>query len=527
MDTLDIIAAIVVAFNYLILIPLMIYGLYMFYKYQTKGVQMIFERNSTIVYAIHILSIFGVMTERTMLVGVTVWHNIPLPTRFIYLFWSIWGWGVIWLFVVKCYMLHYRQRYNRAITDRSWRSDIDPLDYNWYITHKNTFGRTRLVIRLACIPYFISVALNGIVWPFVVGEGFGLDFLMLILASIPTMISFAIFFKSRSLSDIHGIRDELFLQCVIMATMCLLYFVVFILTHFAEDLKRKYPIDLLRFQRLSDIFVIDGAVIAFTIVSTYYPLYLMKCNASVDSIMLSQRTRNEVKSKSNLQSMNRVMNNYNTLRIFMNYLVSELSTENILFLMEVIQIKYEYQKRKNFVVRLLENVIDFNIKPLDIEYYKTEKYFTYLFQDNECIMTRLSLPIEMPKSVIITQNEDDLGQQMTALYNKYIVTESLNIPYYVSEHLADVFETKYVGTESQIFNVFDECAIEIMMLLNCSFARFITKSKLCQAISEHINMDETEEHINMDDVAFKELLNSDDLRIIVNEERIIAKEMNK
>eukprot|EP01083_Nonionella_stella_P037287 101651_1 len=505
MDTIDIAASIVVGFNYLILTPLIIYGLYLFYKYKLKGVQMICERNSTIVYAIHILCLVGILIERTMLVGVNVWHNIPLPTWVIYLFWSVWGWGVIWLFVVKCYMLHYRQRYNRAIADRSWRSDIDPLDSNWYINHKNTFGTARYVIHWACIPYSISVALNGIIWPFLVGEGFGLDMLMLILAGIPTMISFVIFFKVRSLNDIHGIRNELFLQSVIMAAMCFLYFVVFIISHFSEDLKRRFPVNLIRFQWLSYVIVIDGVVIAFTIVGTYYPYCLIKRK-------VSEQGEKQAKTKSNLQSMNRIMNNYNTLRIFMNYLVSELSTENMLFLMEVIQIKYQYQKRNDFVVRTVENMIDFNVKPLDIEYFKTEKYFTYLFQERGLIMTRLSLPIEIPKSIIITQNESNLYEQMMALYNKYIVTESLNIPYYVREHLDDIFGTQYVGTESQIFNVFDECAIEIMMLLNHSFARFVTKSKVYQTIAEHIDM---EDAVNiMDDVAFKELLNSNELQII-------------
>eukprot|EP01083_Nonionella_stella_P087148 242315_1 len=232
-----------------------------------------------------------------------------------------------------------------------------------------------------------------------------------------------------------------------------------------------------------------------------------------------------------VNSMNMVWIKYDSFKLFMDHLVSEFCAENALFLVELVQIKHDYQKRNNFRVivsksrdgksdELLE--IDFDLDPLTGAPYTSEqdRYFTYLFNETGSIRTRISIPIQIPQSYIVSQHKNDLCGQMLSLYRKYI--DQLNIPYSIHQSLDECFgsESYASSAEETLFNAMDECAAEILTLLEGSYVRFISTDSF-GSILEAIKMESENNKLLSNVQIMKQLLNSEGMFI-----RKVSEEIN-
>ena len=109
---------------------------------------------------------------------------------------------------------------------------------------------------------------------------------------------------------------------------------------------------------------------------------------------------------------------------------------------------------------------------------------SYIFHNDGSIYIRIELPPKLPMSTILNNNEN-LVEQMTALYHKYVSNQGmheLNISYDSRKRLKEFFEVKLKkkkdggedDLESFVFNVLDEVAKEILTLMIDSFRRFQT-----------------------------------------------------
>eukprot|EP01084_Bolivina_argentea_P032599 60326_1 len=529
MDSLDIYGIVLCVFNHFILIPIIIYGLVKYNKTKKKQFNIISNRDSFLTNTIHLFCIIGTSLERTLLISIRVWHIIDIKYLWaVYIFYSICWMGALCSFAIKVYLLYFKQQYHMSISHKSWKQNINPNNRDWYIENKNTFGNITYLVKISFIPYILSIIILTL-FPIFAGEGLAIDFITLTLAAIPIWIAFIIFWKARTLNDIYCLRNEVFYECLIIFVVLITYLILFLVTHFNEYLQRKYPVNVLRFEWAGYVILTDGVAVGLCIVSTYYPLYIVK--QKKEEIMLfeeqsidmsaSAATLHSHSRHTNLQDMNQILRDYKLFQSFMSYLVSEFCAENGLFLCELIQIKHHYQMLNKGIVKTSKSIgntdefiiIDFNINPFDTkQIFKTEKetFFTYLCYTDCTIMTKLSLPIEIPKTIILTKYENDLYNQMYALYNKYIKVGSdheLNISYSIRNQLANVFRTcnnLEKHSECDYFNVMDECGIEITGLMQQSFARFATT-----AIFETIKIDK-----NITDAKLKKLLNSKETGII-------------
>ena len=95
--------------------------------------------------------------------------------------------------------------------------------------------------------------------------------------------------------------------------------------------------------------------------------------------------------------------------------------------------------------------------------------FTYLFNDNGQIRVKLTLPLELPQSLILSENGSNLHNQMKQLYRKYIRNNSqfeLNLSHSVRVGLTNFFESTEIHKlpkfkNYKLFNVMDECGMLI------------------------------------------------------------------
>eukprot|EP01084_Bolivina_argentea_P013187 24718_1 len=296
--------------------------------------------------------------------------------------------------------------------------------------------------------------------------------------------------------------------------------------------------------------------------SSYYPLYLikkrkLKPHNSLSTSSLSRQDHLSKKRFSIVKAINEIISEYNSFQKFMIYLVKEFSAENLLWLIELVQIKYEYQINNNNLIQLpkdtiqlkslikeetivneendtpslkpttssvkkkdnsLYQVVDFNIKPLD---NIGDKLYTYLFHNNGSIMTPIYLSPKIPQTIIISENKNNLFLQMKHLYNKYIKISSdneLNISYEVRSSLINYFENVNEDRDYKVFNIMDEVAVEVLQLLQDSFRRFRLTDEFIQ-IQKHEKNEKNKQGNDQNkptELAMKELLNSKKIPVLRN-----------
>eukprot|EP01084_Bolivina_argentea_P251584 421995_1 len=540
MDAISITAIILTSIRLLVMVPIMIYGLYLFNKYSNHD--LLKYRSPLLMNLVGIVTIITQVIERTLMLCITTWQVIPGldiedDVWVVYFIFSIFFWLLFGTFAIKVYNLYYEQQYNISIADMAWKKDINPQNVDWHVTNKNTWGNTIWLLKICSIPYIVSCATDAL-FPLFFGAGLAFDFFHMVMISIPVCVAFIVLYKARSLKDLYRIRDEIFYQSVLVLIGLVGYTVLFLVCHLDYFID-KYGVNLQRFEWTMYSFLTDICAVSFAIVPTLYPIYLIK-HRELDGLSSSIRLENDIHM--GINSMNQIISEYESFKMFMDHLVSAFSAECLLFLVELIQIKHDYQKRNNWIVKIPKRcvgkslpksdilgqkinkdeciIVQFNLNPFNGKEYTDEKdlYFTYLFNETGSIHSKISLPIQIPKSFIVTQNENNLYLQMLCLYTKYI--ERLNVSYKTFEVLDNVFQQEIndqncnTFSEEDTFNAMDECAIEIIKLLQWQFARFISKKEF-NSILQH--MKKAGSYDTLTTVEMHEILNSKDVPIITTE----------
>eukprot|EP01084_Bolivina_argentea_P102278 183243_1 len=479
MDALDIASLVWMSFNYVVVCPTFIYFLIQFNK-MDKTKPMIKYRSKKIVNIINITILIILLFERVYANAISIWSFIHFQINWIYyLFFNITWCFSFSLFAIKVFHLYYKQQYAIAIKDLIWKQQIDPNITNWFIQNKNHFGTPLYCLKIIIIPFILLVTANAVLSQYYIHHNLITYCIESTIIAFPTLFTLAIFFKIKQIKDIYFIREEILYQCITLIIAFITYLSIFIYFHIYSNNYNDYN------QRLEWLFrnlVSELCAIGLGLISTVYPFYLYhKKHNGINA----QRCRSSSSFYENncnkIDALKHIITNYNSYKAFMQYLTREFCAENVLFLTEIIMIKYAYQQKGLHNINEDINARLQNYDLLIDEYkYSCGNTYSYLVDNDGIFAIKLIIPSEIPKPIIIKENEINLRKQMKMIYNKYIKQKSeheINLGSDTKNSLYDIFQGNFDEkkmTQFELFNIFDAAAIEILKLLMQPFKRFYT-----------------------------------------------------
>eukprot|EP01083_Nonionella_stella_P044680 120253_1 len=462
-------------FIYLVSIPIIGYYTYRFYQHKADPIMK--HRDVLFVISLNGLIVFGFIVQRTWLILSQIGTVVPFPTWLQGSLSGIVVWGIIDLLCLKSYLLYFQHQYHLSIQNAPWKQSIDSSWNDWYLRNKNKWGRFSYIIRWLAIPYALSVVISALGDP---NLGFRFMFVFHIIAVLVPVLLLIIFsYRLRRFYDIYGIRKEIISQLLAFVVLGVIYFI-------ASYTLKASVIGL----ELLPIFAFFGIIGLFSFVgvtSVCYPLYLVQMRRLPS---VEQDTVKGIHVLSAFQDPT-------MLSLLMQHSVSEFNTENLLFIIEIVQIKHAYATARNNVIRTSNRlkwvpdefkedtptvVIDFNaFNKSDTEESSTNDEIpscitTYLLGIG-CV--KIAISSKLPTSDVLTKHPNDIKAQINALYHKYVENGScfeLNIPFEMRENMLSFLtkdKTEAPCVEGDWFWVMDAICLHIMTdLLDALFNRF-------------------------------------------------------
>jgi len=533
LDAVSVTGVVLHAVSVFILCPLIVYFLVQFTKIRHEKVckyrvVWLCQLNNGVV-------LIGLVLEPSYILITRVLVAVELPSWIGFLILSITWWAAMSLFAIKVYHLHYEQQCNVSIAKMSM-AKLAPNNNDWYILNRGRVGNPYWTLRIAFVPY-IAFCVVGSLCPLLFEDDERLILFVenTVLSVFPIGVSVLMLRKTGSLRDIYGIRDEIGIQCIGFIVAFFLFVVpgAFFTFHHGEE-------------RMEWLFCIPQSqmtAVSVAIVSTAFPVHRHWSTATTNKMRQhiedhdrqhvaggspssspshSPRSR-QMSTFSNATALKWVIADSVAYQQFMEYLITEFSTENLLFITELIQIKYHFQRKNEWLIRVPKASVLKAVHPLtakskeaerptatlqddqsdhnDNQRYQTLDFhdqsedktcWTFLFHDGHKIMQKLTIPLNIPTTALLTEH-DDLFGQMHGLYAKYVATDSayeINISYQLRFGITSFFDDedgtlkrwKQKGEDYKLFNLFDEPCLAILRLMQQSMYRFRMKEDAVEEV---------------------------------------------
>eukprot|EP01084_Bolivina_argentea_P223113 377543_1 len=518
MSTINIIGIVLVVNNLFIIIPLLSYSLYQFHRIQHEDIMN--ERKHKLVYCMNIISIISIFIFQPFNVFSNL-SNIKSQSEtsdwIVYILQTISVCSIYSLFLCKIWLLYFKQQYHTKLASQTWEKVINSRFNSWFVLNKNTYGNDRYILKLISIPLVISIVFESIVFYLHVHIHSTL-FISLIL-TIPACI---FYFKLQDFQNIHKIKNEIYYQCIIMIVIVFIYLIQHISEYITADLSPHHLQP--RCITIINTAIGDFALFLMSISSSAYPVFIhakMKAQnlVTLQIITTSSKTssHSSTGSKCSINEMLNVIAHYHGYQAFMMHLVTEYATECLFFVTELIQIKHEYQRKHNNILKLPKytkvesetnvgvqefHTIDFNIKwsehfpSKDIELKKNSSTIemipasSYLFNGAKGrIYCMIRLPIGIPKSEIMHSHRGSLKTQLYELYLKYIkigcihgINISSTARNIVEKYFKDYKKDENIEADDEldcnILNIMDAACIEVVKLMYIPYSRFYLSEKV-------------------------------------------------
>eukprot|EP01084_Bolivina_argentea_P023890 44616_1 len=368
--------------------------------------------------------------------------------------------------LLRIYLLYYDHEYNRMLTKNKWKILIDPIGLPkqaswWLINRQRKYGDEEWMIYYIVLPFTIPYTLLYIIIRIIVLIQFDIinDFYHIFYyvydvgftaAWIFTAIGIGTYFwkKYPKFADIWLIRKEISISLFVQLFNAMQQIIL-----------------LLIIQPMVDIPLTQLSVAIFSIFMCF-GLYVIVVYPQTAEIRKSKALRNKITDKEQLKiRWEQLVTTKDGYESFMGFLEKELSTENLLFITEYVQLKWRMTS-----IEILRKKIN----------------------DEIGLLYDLNFPESLPLSVIakeFTENMNTIDMDDWNKINEY-VWSALNEMYdkYINENTADlevnissrkrkaiknVFENNVVEkTIENILPPMEHCVMEISLLLNDSRGRF-------------------------------------------------------
>lgn len=491
----------IICINELILLPVMIYCGYKFYKKSQSRIiddnEVFFSRrHPSTIYALIIFCILFVSIERPLNILIWQLNIIQLPYEygededpFQFFSFALFAYAVYYTYIQRFWMVFYTYKYYVAHAKLVWKLQLNP-EYdendNFFFANIEGLGSFSYTSPCFVILWMFTVILLPI--STAVENGIPFDIATFFLLLPPFLILAYIAYRISPITDQYYIRDELVYSCFIMGIALILHLLVFLCVSLPFDNTQSLQVLLGSFIKS----------IEYTLLCYIITIWVLKKNDKYHVIRPSSvRSNNGGREDSNAsftgQSNNKLsffptpsntntstphsavdlMNDEKGIRkrklhnllktkhgfnLFMMHLTVELSVENLLFICEYVQYKKQISKKK-----------------------LNGKMFGWIE----------SLPNEfIPRCEAITKYPDDYLSQIHLIFEKYICWGSpleLNISARRRKRILKLFDQDVQENKvdenlmkkgwKQLSMIYDPVAIEIWKLMNDSFGRILETEK--------------------------------------------------
>eukprot|EP01083_Nonionella_stella_P278299 946391_1 len=373
-----------------------------------------------------------------------------------------------WMFafiVLRIYLLYYDHEYNRTVCNHKWKILINPRQLSrqqtWFLANRHTkYGDERWIISRILVPLaltysiiYAAVRISVTVYLDVVDDYHNSFYLFwdtgctVVWGVSCSCVSTFFWRKYPKFADTWLIRKEITIlltllgACLALVPLFSVFQVIF-----------SIPLYSLRSILLS-IFLI---LILYVMVRYPQSAETRQRKALKEKLTLSEAL------EISWQALVSTKQGYES---FMTFLANELSTENLLFITEYVQVKVAMM-RKETLAHKIEN-------DLNLEY-------------------GLQLPDTLPVSAIVTEFTDKINEidmtndtdvnaicwgAMNRIYVKYIHADLADLEVNISSRRRREIERVYENTKKEktiesIMGPMERCVIEISILLNDSRSRF-------------------------------------------------------
>eukprot|EP01084_Bolivina_argentea_P159551 277863_1 len=366
-------------------------------------------------------------------------------------------------FTLRVWILYYDLRWNEIVLNMEWWSHIkeQPMNQHWILKYKNSLGtcnkRTCKYVILYLVILLVSITLLS---HFDLEAG---NYISTLHVTISLIVTVIILCKVR-VFDAFRIRFELNVHMTVWSFTC----IYFVITE-SFDLPGKYA-----FFAYARSWVHIFVCMIICHISILYPInyfkkhqnlilkdvvklhinVIPKLHAQLADKSSTQSTTNaESDFKTEAQNISKSWTDYccvsaTNFNNFMQNLVSEMSVENLAFMLEISQLKAKYAN---------DSVYDNGVG----EYIR--------------------FPSDLPVSSIVERSKD-LPKQILLFYNKYIIDSAelqLNLSYAIRQEIEENI-SKLQATETHEKNllfIYDDAVMEVTRLLFNSFTRFKLKAE--------------------------------------------------
>jgi len=369
LDVIDIAGIVVVLLGVSVLTPIMAYALHQFYM--IRRAQIMRFRNSPLVIVMNILIILSVFDHGYGALAIIWKIESPMPSWIEHVIYGLCVSSIYLLIALKTWLLYFEQKYHLSVADAAWKKLINENSQGWFIRHRQTLGDWKYVLKICCIPcaFYISLCVGlrmvvAVAWAAEVMATFaGVAINYWLLHSLPLFFSCIIYYRfhSKEFKDLYRISNEIKYQCFIVVV-----FEVFQCGDLVFQLFTKHSAsaDVYRIEALINFVVATCFLFGLSIFTSTYPVYLhlMTDNGQrLSAIIAMDRRSSNLPRRRNggIMDIGKIMRHKEGFKALMSHLLMEFSTENLLFLVELIQIKYAFQlKNRNVVIVPRFSVVD-------------------------------------------------------------------------------------------------------------------------------------------------------------------------
>lgn len=371
---------------------------------------------------------------------------------------------------IRVYLLFYDLKYAQSLLTHEWWNIISN-DQDWYMKNKNKYGSFKWWSIRCLIFILISWILLALGMKYV--PNVTIPILAICVNSV-YIIMIVCFCKMPSIYDALKIRKEINILATIFFIQAGYHTVTIPFDH------DQYPI-------FSFIAMYQTTVVAtlFSIVMILMPNWDKELNfvadfqaedsislsptstTSSDSIITECTQEKNKKRRKQYKSWQMYVNDCNDDERFnnwMRHLIREWSSENLCFLLEVLQYKHQF----------MDMIQNWEVILAGKNYVK-----------DASVGWIIKLPANLPQSGIISENEKDYQEQVQMLYAKYIeynAPSELNVSFENRELFMQKFEQLGTLPENELMLIFDPLLDSILKNLASSYKRF------------RMNIEEYEDH---------------------------------